>query len=81
MPFPVLLYNNARMEPRSDHCWLLYAFVLSLFLTFFQNMKFSEQQNVSVRSTEKQKIVVMYVQKWKGSVKSASKQKVSVKSA
>jgi hypothetical protein len=33
MPFPVLLYNNARMEPRSDHCWLLYAFVFSLFLT------------------------------------------------
>jgi hypothetical protein len=33
MLFPVLLYNNARMEPRSDHYWLLYAFVLSLFLT------------------------------------------------
>jgi hypothetical protein len=33
MPFPVLLYNNARMEPRSDHYWLLYAFVFSLFLT------------------------------------------------
>jgi hypothetical protein len=30
MPFPVLLYNNAHMEPRSDHYWLLYAFVFSL---------------------------------------------------
>jgi hypothetical protein len=33
MPFPVLLYNNTRMEPRSDHSWLLYAFVFSLFFT------------------------------------------------
>jgi hypothetical protein len=33
MPFPVLLYNNARMEPWSDHNWLLYAFVFSLFPT------------------------------------------------
>jgi hypothetical protein len=32
MPFPVLLYNNARMEPRSNHYWLLYGFVFSLFL-------------------------------------------------
>jgi hypothetical protein len=29
----VLLYNNARMEPRSDHYQLSYAFVFSLFLT------------------------------------------------
>jgi hypothetical protein len=33
MPFPVLLYNNVRMEPRSDHYGFLYAFVFFFFFS------------------------------------------------